>query len=374
MKHWSHLFIGALCIAPPALAETGDSALREAMATLPAQIFTAPQVDLGYFLDISVQAARGTDAASGLAVLARAPVTQVRPVESLVGAAMSGDLAEWAEKAGAEPAQIRYFAGFGQPPADVAIWGFTDEASASATFDGLSERGFTPLNGLKPIVANGEPMGMDPTKRDMTDPWTGQMGRISVVTRQGAKLLQADRPEAIAPALPGAPSLLDDPAGQTLLAALEGQTAPVAQALFFGPAMGLAGGIDPAIILQAGTAAEAQAAFQAHMASLPEGVPLYGGAVLADLDDAGKTIGLVALAYPDCAMAEAAAQKAASLWPQLVSSDMEQATVTPGHTDAGAAGCAATLTITTPDGNPGSYMMPAYNLYLLNFPPIRIGQ
>ncbi|MDO5643384.1 MAG: hypothetical protein Q4G26_13495 [Paracoccus sp. (in: a-proteobacteria)] len=370
MKRFSPFLIPALCIAPPALAETGDSALREAMTTLPAYIFTSSELDLGFFLDVAVQRTRGPDEAKNLSILG--PVSELQALSTLFNAAAHNNVAEWSQKAGVEPAGIRYFAGFGVPPMGVTIWGFTDEAGASATFDGLSARGFTVLDGMENTLANGDPMGMDLTRRDITDPWIGSMGRTSVVTRQGAQFLHAATPEAYAPILDGAPSLLDSPTGQTLLAALEGQPAPVVQTVFFSPALGLHVA-DPLPILEAGSHAEAQAALDARQAELSDGVPLYSGAVLAELDDAGKTIGLIALAYPDCATAEAAAQKSASLWPQM-GGDMAEATITPGHTDAGAAGCAATLTITTPDGNARSFLAPIDGVFTRNFPPIRIGQ
>ena len=59
MRRFSGIFIGLLCTASPALAQTENSVLRDAMAVLPEQIFLPPYNGVAHFVDLAVQAPRG---------------------------------------------------------------------------------------------------------------------------------------------------------------------------------------------------------------------------------------------------------------------------------------------------------------------------
>ena len=65
---------------------------------------------------------------------------------------------------------------------------------------------------------------------------------------------------------------------------------------------------------------------------------------LADLQGAGGPVMVLALAYGDCATAEAAAAQAALLWPQSAGGTLT-GEAAPSHVDAGEAGCAAVISV-----------------------------
>lgn len=370
MRRFSGIFIGLLCTASPALAQTENSVLRDAMAVLPEQIFLPPYNGVAHFVDLAVQAPRGNDQAPGLAWLQNAPASDLRPVATLGMAVRMTSLEDWGQKAGTDLTKLRYFAGFGEPPATVAIWGFTDEAAADATFAGLAERGFTELDGMPGVVANGEPQKVDLANGDPASPWSGLLGETSVVMQQGAHFLHASGPDAFAPVLEGQPAMIDSAPGKSLVAAMEAQGKPIAQASFFGPIAGLYG-VDPALALGTASPAEAKAAMGAAIANPPAGVPVYFGGVMVDLVEDGKSIALIALAYPDCATAEKAAASAAALWPKDAISQND-ATVTASHVDAGGPGCAAVVTVESPESLKSNYQLAVGGIMRRDLPSIRL--
>ncbi|TKW67606.1 MAG: hypothetical protein DI616_04600 [Paracoccus denitrificans] len=363
---------GLVCAASPGSAQDESSTLRDAMAFLPEAIFNASSRDLGHFVDVAIQAPRGRNDLPGLAFLQQMPASQLRPVSSLAMAAMQSGLEEWSENAGADLADIRYFAGFGTPPEDVTIWGFTDEASAGATFAGLEERGFTEIDGMAGVMANGEPLQINIANRDPANPWTGQMGQTSVVTRQRAHLLHAAGPTAFEPLLQGQASMVESAPGKSLLAALLAQEKPVAQATFFGPQLGFYSP-QPGPMPDPMSSPEDNAAIKAEMEKSQAGVPVYFGGVVADLVQEGKTVAVIALAYPDCATAEKAAARAAALWPES-GGDAPETTVSASHVDAGGAGCAAVLSVEAPDSIESAFGLTAGRILRQDLASVRIGQ
>lgn len=370
MRRFSGIFIGLLCAAPPAFAQDTNSALHDAMAVLPEQVFMQTNTGLAHFVDLSAQAARGSEQAPGLAWLQRSPAVDLRPVASLAEASMRGSTEEWAQKAGTDVDTLSYFAGYGVPPNVVTIWGFTDEAAANAAFAGLAERGFTEMEGMPGVLANGEPMQVNLMSRDPASPWSGMMGETSVVTQMGSHFLHASGPDAFAPSLQDQPAMIDSAPGKTLLAALEAQGKPVAQASFFSLALGLSAA-DPGAVLGTTSPAEAKATMEAAAANAAEGVPPYFGGVMADLVEDGKSVAVIALAYPDCATAEAAAAGAAALWPKG-GVYPENVTVTASHVDAGAPGCAAVLTVESPESDPSNYQMAVGGIFRRDLASIRV--
>lgn len=246
----------------------------------------------------------------------------------------------------------------GQPPATVSVWGFADDHAAAA-YSGLSAQGFSRTGLLPGMIANGQPDVTDIAARDPANPWRGPLGQASVVAPSGPVLLQA-----------GNAAALETPAGQTLLAALEAQPGTVLQAAFLGPYHGL-GGIDP-VMLIGNTPDEARAALERATAEATEGVPLWQGAVLADLQAAeGPPALILALAYADCPTAKAAAAHAATLW-QAMDESAAGATVT-SHAET-ALGCAAVLRASGPDETPRPFSRAVAALMSGNLPPLRIGR
>ena len=372
MRRFSGIFIGLLCTASPALAQTENSVLRDAMAVPPEQIFLPPYNGVAHFVDLAVQAPRGNDQAPGLAWLSRSPAAaDLRPLSALAGATLHGETGAWSEQAGTEIDKLSYFAGYGSPPATVTIWGFTDQASADATFAGLAERGFTELGDMPGVVANGEPGQMNLASRDPANPWSGMLGETSVVARMGSHFLHSTIPAAFAPVLEGQPALIDSAAGKSLLAALEAQDRPLAQATFFNVANGMYMP-DPTLAMGGKSPAEAEAAMKAATAETSAGVPIYFGGMMADLVEDGKSVALIALAYPDCATAEKAAASAAALWPTTDSIYPADVTVTASHVDAGGPGCAAVLIAESPESNKSNYQMAVGGIFRRDFPPIRL--
>lgn len=372
MRRLITVLAGLFCTASPGFAQDDSSTLRDAMAFLPEAIFNGSSSELAYFVDVAVQAPRGKNDLPGLALLQNSPAAGLRPVYSLAMAPMLGSLEDWSENAGADLAAIRYFAGFGTPPEVVTIWGFTDEAAASATFAGLGERGFTEIDGMAGVMANGEPLQINIENRHPTNPWTGPLGQTSVVTQRGTHFLHAAGPQAFEPILQGQPPMIDSAPGKSLLAALLAQDKPVAQATFFGPLLG-SYGPDPGPMIDPMSSTEDSAAIATEKTESQAGVPVYFGGVVADLVQEGKSAAVIALAYPDCTTAEKAAARAATLWPEGGIYPPETA-VSASHVDAGGAGCAAVLSVEAPDSIVSIFGLMAGSILGRDFSPIRIGQ
>ncbi|MBN8631240.1 MAG: hypothetical protein J0L76_10340 [Rhodobacterales bacterium] len=337
MRHGLTVAAALMCGQSALAQESGDASLRAALTVLPAEVFAPTHSDLTSFLDLSLLAELHSGRLDRPAFQRGQAVSGLRPVDAL---AMAGP-EEWSMAAGTDIANLRFVAGYGQPPNQVAIWGFSDEAAASDAFAGLTERGFSPFGTLPGVVANGEPGQMDMSARNPADPWRGMLGKSSFVTQRGAIFLHADLPDAFAPILGAASSAEASPTGAALLAGLEAQEGVTVQAMLFGPSLGLHSGIDPSVLMTA-TPDKAIAAIEEAMTAPVPGVPLYSGAILADLQGAGGPVMVLALAYSDCATAEAAAAQAAALWSE---SAPDIGAAVPSHVDAGASGCAAVISV-----------------------------
>lgn len=324
-------------MATSARAQENDT-LRAAFSVLPASVLAPSGFDAARYVDLALLAEQNGGILDQMALSRDATASGLRPFDALAIAGPD----QWSATSGVNLSDMRFIAGFGQPPREVAVWGLADEATAVSTFEGLQSMGFAPSGFLPGIIANGEPGHMDLAGRDPANPWSGAMGQTSVVTQQGASLLHAVDAAAFAPVLGGA-ALGDTDAGATLIAALEAQQGGVLQAWVFGPATGLDAGIDPAILLTA-SPEEARAAIEAQMGTSAAGVPLYGAAVMADVVGETEPQLLIAPAYGDCTIAEAAAARAAALWLQSAGGSVA-GEATAGHVDAGARGCAATVTV-----------------------------
>lgn len=352
------------CIAP-AWAQDGSGNLRSALSLLPAGVFAAAQPDFSRYLDLSLLAGMHGGTLEREALMRAQTGRDLRPIDALATAGPD----EWSAKAGIDLADLRFVAGTGQPPQDVVIWGFADAEKAASAFAALPDLGFDPLDGQPEILANGEEGHVNLLDRDPASPWSGMLGQTSVVRLEGPAFLHGASQAAFAPLI-GSPSIADSPTGQVLLAGLEAGPGGVVQALFFGPALGLTSGIDPALFLGK-SPGEARAALEEAMADPVPGVPPYGGAALADLETPDGPVMLLALAYPDCTIAEAAARQAAELWPQSARGSV-QGSAEPSHVEAGEAGCAAVISV--PGGAGNEQFTRAFTAMMQrNLAPIRIG-
>lgn len=335
MNKW----LGAVCLAlsfgsAPVRAQDADSNLRRAVAVIPADTLSPTAADMAWFYDVSVLAALHGGQLDGSTFRRMPGAYELRPVAAL--AASTPDA--WRAKTGIDPAQLRFFTQFGQPPQSVTHWGLADETATAAVIAALPQQGFAPAPDAPDIFANGEAGTMNLAQADQADPWRGRMGQTSAVTGVGAGLLHATDPTVLAAVRDGA-KMADTPFGATLLAALEAQDGQVLQAVFYSPHFGLAARSDPArmtapdALPQAGQAAE-------------QGVPLYGGLAMADVVTAGGSDLVIAYAYTDCETADAAAATAATLWPESAGGN-----ATPSHAETAGAGCAAVITV--PGGENG---------------------
>lgn len=307
---------GTFTAAAPGLA--GTETLREALGQLPEVILANPAGELAYFLDMeellalpqpedgTPQIARGMEMAGGLP-----------PMQALATAGPG----PWEEKAGIGLESLRYLAGFGASPHGISIWGLEEETSAALPGI-LTERGFAPAAGDVPdgALANGEPMQTDLTMADAADPWRGRMGQASLVALRDTVLIQSPTPEGLAAvAQPEPPaSAADHAIVRTILdgidAAAEG---PIVQAMLISPAFGLPQ-IDPAVLLQAGRDGidRVRAVMEAQVAAGSEGIPVYLGGLIADIQTGQHPALVIALAYPDCDIAEAAGAALVQRWQQ----------------------------------------------------------
>ncbi|WP_157755499.1 hypothetical protein [Neomegalonema perideroedes] len=180
--------------------------------------------------------------------------------------------------------------------------------------------GFEPVEGLEDALINGEPMKQDFGRRNPADPWRGSIGQAVAVGGKGAALIHAPTPEAIGFLRAMERSALETPALATALAGLESVAGEgeALQALPFTPVLGLEAGFDPAeLLLRARPGqdmAVLRAEIEARMAETAQGLPPYFGGLLADAQIQGRPALVVSLAYPDCATAQAAAERSAGLW------------------------------------------------------------
>lgn len=332
----------------PAGAAEIDS-LQKALGHLPEAVLTSPQPELAQFVDMGVlrdlAGAEVTPRSLDRARLGRS----IRAIEAL---GIAGPQA-WSERAGIAVDEVDFFLGFGQPPQTMTIWGLESEAVAETLMIALGDRDFAPAD--RDTLGNGEPMAMDPTKRDPASPWRSMVGSASFVRQDGNAIVQGPAPEAVA-ALAGMAGAADTAIVATALAGLSeaGGSAPIVQAMLVSPAIGL-GGLDPAALMTPSTDLEAmKEALLQQVEAAGDGIPPYFSGIVADIA-ADQPAVAISLAYPDCDMAEHAAELLGERWASTMP-DAAQGQLEGGVTQGMDALCAATLTITatepSPVGNP----------------------
>lgn len=341
-----------LTASAPVLAQNLE-ALRDGLNHLPATIFFGAQGDVAYFVDMEALV-QDSDGPAFRRVLVGADMI---PLQSLSMA----EPAEWESKAGTTTDKVRYFTAFGRPPDGHTFWGLTDEAAAAEMIDTLETLGFETA-GSAGVVGNGEPQRFAPDKRDSTDPWRTMVGAAQFAAAKGNNVVQTQTPQAAMIAASEQPSLTDNAIVQTALNGLEAAAGDsrVVQAVVISPLFGVAN-LDPATLLgPSADMEETRQKLQAQIDELGAGIPPYLGGIVADLEADQSGVG-IALAYPDCAIAGAAADTIAERWGELADGTAQGQIIT--GTAEGLEGlCAATVTVSV-DAD-GGMQNPAYRTVL----------
>lgn len=345
-----------LTTSVPSLAQNLD-ALGDALNNLPATVLTQDRGDLAYFVDIHAINGLGEDHPDIRPYFRLMVGTDINALNSLPGT----DAAEWEGKAGTAIDQLRSLTGYGQPPNVVNLWGLADEAAATDMIAALEARGFETA-GAQGVIGNGEPLRMDPQQRDPSDPWRTMIGAAQFAAAKGDSIVQAQTPqEALLVSTPQ-PALGENPIFQIALDGLEQSVGDswIIQATIISPLFGI-GGMDPALVLSpSADMDETRQNLEEQMAALGKGIPPYLGGIIADVQ--GERVGLaIALAYPDCDIAQTAAELIETRWSEMAA-EAAQGQLT-AHTAEGEGGlCAATLSVYIDNEN--LELNPAYRLVL----------
>lgn len=262
--------------------------------------------------------------------------------------------------------RLAVLAGYGNVPDQTALWIFDSDETASAVFDGLPARGFSPL--ADGMLANGEPSRQNLDARALEDPWQGSVGWTSVVGREGRVLEQARGPELIEAARKATPNLNLTmlPFVDTVLTGLEtgaGDGTKTIVALLAAPGIGDTLDLPMELAMSKDAGPQAVEAIRRKMEEKvaqerATGLPPYVFALLADIEVPGKSRGiLLAFPYPDCATAETGAARFAARWRTVelgtyghgtTLADVTQADIATRAVPASDGTCAAVVTATNP--------------------------
>lgn len=328
-----------LTTSMPAMAQNLD-ALRDALDHLPATLLSQQHGDLAYFADVQVIMKLGDGDAAPLSRSRLMPMAAITALQTLPGSGPT----EWEAKAGTAVEKLRYFAGHGRAPNVYSYWGLADEAAAGELIANLQTNGFENA-GPEGVVGNGEPMRMDPSKIDPTDPWRTRIGAAQFAAAKGTNVVQANIPQAAQNAAAEQASLGDNPILQTALAGLEQSIgdSQIVQAVAISPMFGMAG-LDPvALVGSTPDIDETRQRLEERMAELAQGIPPYLGGLIVDVHQHRPGVG-IALAYPDCTAAQAATRALTSRWTEIADDSAQGEIVT--STVQGENGlCAATLSV-----------------------------
>lgn len=329
-----------LLIANVATHAQGLDPLRDALAKVPEIILSQSAPVQFNFVDIAaLHTLAATEGKLNAKLLMRAAVGGALPAYNALQ--MSGPEA-WNEKSSIAIADVRYLAGFGDPPNTVSIWGLEGIDAAASLMLALDAGEFDSV-GEEGILGNGTPMAMDISKRNPADPWRSNVGAATFAAARDNAIIQAAMPQALQMMLADAPTA----GGNTIvLAALDGLETILnedllVQAMLISPAFGL-GSIDPAALLTQGSDIDSiRQKLEAEVESGSRGIPPYFGGVIADSQGEQPAV-LVSLTYADCETAGIAAQEMERRWrdsmPGGAQGDLQSAGV-----EAGNGLCAATL-------------------------------
>lgn len=335
-----------LITSMPALGQNLD-ALRDGLDHLPATAMLQQHGDLAYFVDVKAL----SDLANGDSAVqpfARVMVgADINALESFATA----EPADWEGKAGTTRDAVRYFTGYGRTPGGVSFWGLTDAAAATEMIATLGGMGFEDA-GKPGVIGNGEPMQMDLQKRDPSDPWRTMIGAAQFAAAKGSTVVQAQNPQDAMLVAAQQASLGESPILQTALSGLQQSAGDnrIVQAVVISPLFGMAG-LDPSAFLSpSGDMTETRQQIEGQMAELASGIPAYLGGIVADMQGEKQGVG-IALAYPDCTIAQVAADRVAERWIAMAGDAAEGDIL--AQTAPGEAGlCAATVSIHIDADNP----------------------
>nr|WP_314261611.1 hypothetical protein [uncultured Devosia sp.] len=326
-----------LTTSAPALAQNLD-ALRDGLNHLPATVLVQQQGDVAYFVDVKTTAALGEKDAAVRPYFRLLTGAEINALNSLPSAEPS----EWEAKAGTTIDRLRYFTAYGQQPDQVSLWGLVDNAAATDMIATLESLGFENA-GVPGVVGNGEPRRQDFTALDPSNPWITGVGASQFAAAKGTNVIQANTPQTAMLVAAEQPSLGENPIVQTALAGLEqsvGDSA-VVQAVVISPLFGMTG-VDPAsVLMPSADIEETRKRLEEQMAALGKGIPPYLGGILTDLQGEQAGVG-IALAYPDCAIAQTAANAIAMRWGEMAD-DAAQGDIVTGTAEGEDGLCAATV-------------------------------
>lgn len=228
------------------------------------------------------------------------------------------DMGVWEGQVAVAPTEIDAFVGYNSPPQEVAVWFLRNDASAKTVFDDLPNRGFTAIEGG--MVANGNPGAIDIKGRRPGDPWRGELGKTSVVAREGRNLFQAAFPPVVAAARNASTSnITTQPVVDAVLRgaeALSKDGTRIVQAFLSSPIIGFDGSMP---ILEPKTVDEMRKKLEEKMArDRATGLPPYAMALIADIDMPGKGHGVaVVFAHLGCDQAERGGKQFIKRWNEI---------------------------------------------------------
>jgi hypothetical protein len=362
-----------LATTSPVFAQ-GIEPLRDAMSKMPETLLTNPSPTQFDFLDMTAlhtltESEGGT---LGVKELLRALMGGGLPAFRALQ--ISGPDA-WNERAKIDVKEVRYFAGFGEPPRTVTLWGLADDAAAAALIEALDADDFDPV-GTEGIIGNGTPMKPDLQRRDPINPWRTTVGAATFAAASGNGIIQSTDPDVVADLLGDGPSLADNVIVDGALGGVEAALGDdmIVQAMLISPVFGIAA-LDPSMVLTPGADMDTiREKLMAEMEAGTKGIPPYFGGVIADIEGDSRGV-VISLAYPDCEVAGTAAEQMAQRWgdlmPEAAQGDMETSSV------EGDGICAATLKVVNDrsEGADNIIFRTLFEAYLRrNFTVLQIGE
>ena len=303
----------ALLLAPsPAALAASTDTLGDALSKFPQSVLMSSEPIQAYFVDMTLLQELGKKAGAEQGLAAErmdfAMIDALKPL-------MMGGVETWTRNSGIDLAKLRYFAGMGVPPQTVSVWGLDSEATTKNLMGSLSEGEFEPV-GANGVIGNGEPMNVNITAREIGNPWRDEMGRATFLSRSGDALVQSSTPDAVAGFLQNDETAIDHPVVATLLGSLDAvsDAGGVVQAMLISPAFGLQS-VDPRSLNLSGSVNmdELRRQLKSAMEQAGTGIAPYFGGIIADLQEDQPAL-VMALAYPDCDMARAAAESVKQRW------------------------------------------------------------
>lgn len=314
-----------LTASVPALAQ-GLDPLQDALIKMPEMILSNPAPTQFHFVDMTALQTLAARESTELnvALLTRAAVGGTLPP---FNALQMGGPGAWNEKSAVDVKDVRYFAGFGDVPNTISIWGLGGDDAAANLIAALDAGEFDAA-GAEGIIGNGKPMAMNPSKMDPADPWRSRVGAATFAAAKGNAIIQAPVPEALPVLLADAPSAGENAVVSAALAGLETALGDdlLVQAMLISPAFGL-GSIDPAALLAPGADFDTiRQKLEADLKAGTAGIPPYFGGFVADAQGEQPAV-LIALTYADCETAGVAAEQMEQRWrdtmPGTAQGDME---------------------------------------------------